>query len=181
MINFLESFKLDYAVDEKMIGEKQIFSKTIFKIFAKNPKTKTVEEVAFGGRYDELAAKAVRKRKFSAIGLNLNFTRKERKKVKLIDKKINIHLLKIGSTAKLKFLDVIDTLAKLKAPIKYDIKEEKISKQIKEAIKDEADYVIIVGEDEAKQDKIILRKMKDYSQVEVPTKDIKKYINKIIK
>ncbi|MCK5589260.1 MAG: ATP phosphoribosyltransferase regulatory subunit [Candidatus Pacebacteria bacterium] len=181
VIEFLENFKINYTVDEKLVGEKLLFSKTIFKIFAEHPKTKKREEVAFGGRYDEIAAKTVHKRQFSAIGLTLHFQKKVKQKIKLKEKKVNIHLLKIGSTAKLKYLDIIDTFKNLKVPIRYDIEEEKISKQIQKAEKDKADYTLIMGEIEAKQDKVLIRKMKDSSQIEVSTDDLEKYIKKFIK
>ncbi len=180
-IEFLESFNVDYLIDEKMTGSKLFFSKIIFKITAIPPKGTEVEEVGYGGRYDEIIEEITKRKKVSAIGLSLNFKKQNKTQVKLTQKKINLHLLKIGSTAKLKYLEVLDALAKIAVPIKYNIKEEKISKQIKQAISDEAEYSIIIGEIEAKKDKVLVRKMKDFSQKEIPVKDLGKYIKKIIK
>jgi histidyl-tRNA synthetase len=181
VIEFLESFGIDYVIDEAMIGSKLFFSKIIFKIFASPPKKKEQVVVGEGGRYDEMAEDTLKKNKISAIGLTLNFDKKDASKLKLVEKKVNIHLLKIGSTSKLKFLDVIESLSKVNTPISYDIKEEKISKQIKKAVSDDADYAVIIGETEAKRDKVVVRKMSDFSQTEVPIKDIGKYIKKLIK
>ncbi|PID83315.1 hypothetical protein CSB11_02125 [Candidatus Campbellbacteria bacterium] len=181
IIEYLENFEIDYVIDDKMYGEKMFFSKIIFKIMAKGPKDKEPVEVAFGGRYDDIAQKTVGKKKISAIGLSLNFNKKNKTKLKLTSKKVNIHLLKIGSTANLKYLDVVDAFSKIKVPIHYDIKEKKISKQIKKALDSNADYSIIIGETEAKKDKALIRKMSDYSQQEVDLKDISSYINKLIK
>lgn len=181
VIEYLENFNIDYAIDEKMQGSKMFFSKIIFKIIAKGPKDKEQVEVGFGGRYDEIAQEEIGKKKLSAIGLNLNFNKKSKAKIKPTEKKINIHLLKIGSTAKIKYLDVVDTLSKIKVPIKYDIKEEKISKQIKKAADAKADYSIIIGETEAKKNKVLIRKMDDYSQKEMDMKDVAVYIKKLTK
>jgi histidyl-tRNA synthetase len=181
VIEFLESFKINYLIDEKMTGSKLFFSKIIFKIMANAPGDKEQSQVGYGGRYDEIAEEMLKKKKISAIGLTLNFNKKNTAKLKLTDKKVNIHLLKIGSTSKLKYLDIIESLSKINTPIFYDIKEEKISKQVKKAIGEKADYAIIMGETEAKQDKVVVRKMSDFSQSEVHIKDIGKYIKKLIK
>ncbi len=180
-IEFLESFNIDYIIDETMTGSKMFFSKIIFKIMAIAPKEKEQQEVGFGGRYDEIAEKAIRKKKISAIGLTLNFVKKNTTKIKLSEKKINLHLLKIGSTSKLKYLEVIEALSKVNSPIKYDINEWKISKQLRNAVSEKADYIILIGEAEAKRDKVMVRKMSNFSQTEVSIKDIGKYIKKLIK
>lgn len=181
VIEYLENFGIDYIIDEKMQGSKIFFSKIIFKVTAKGPKDKERVEVGFGGRYDEIARETIGKKKISAIGLTLSFNKKSKARPKVKEKKVNIHLLKIGSTAKLKYLDIVDTFSKLKVPIKYDIKEDKISKQIKKANEMEADYSIIIGEAESKKNKVIIRKMKDYSQKEIDMKDVSSYIKKLIK
>lgn len=181
VIEYLENFDIDYVIDDKMHGEKMVFSKIIFKIMSKGPKDKEVVEVAFGGRYDDIAQQAVGKKKISAIGLSLNFNKKSKAKLKLVSSKINIHLLKIGATANLKYLDVVDALSKIQIPIKYDIKEGKISKQIKKAVESGADYAVIIGETEAKKNKVLVRKMHDYSQKEMDLKDVSIYIKKLTK
>lgn len=181
VIEFLEAFDINYLIDETMIGSKLFFSKIIFKIMATPPKRKEKIEVGYGGRYDEIAEDTLKKKKISAIGLTLNFNKKSTSKIKVIDKKVNIHLLKIGSTSKLKYLDIVDSLSKINTPIFYDIKEEKISKQIKKAVSEKADYAVIMGETEAKKNKVVVRKMSDFSQTEVNIKDVGKYVKKLIK
>ena len=180
VIEFLESFGINYLIDETMTGSKLFFSKIILKIMATAPKEKEQQEVGYGGRYDEIAETTLRKRKISIIGLTLNFNKKK-SKIKLVEKKVNIHLIKIGYTSKLKYLEVVDSLSKISAPIFYDINEDKISKQIKKAVDEKADYTVIMGETEAKKNKVVVRKMSNFSQTEVNIKDIGKHIKKLIK
>jgi histidyl-tRNA synthetase len=180
-IKFLESFGIEYVIDETMMGSKMFFSKIIFKILAIAPGKKEQDNVGFGGRYDEIAEQTIKKKKVSAIGLTLNFIKKNTTKLKLTEKKVNLHLLKIGSTSKLKYLEVVDALAKISAPVYYDINENKISAQVRKAMDENIDYAIILGETEAKKDKVIVRRMVDFSQKEVYIKDIGKYIKKLIK
>ena len=61
------------------------------------------------------------------------------------------------------------------------LRKKKISKQIKKAIDEKADYAVIMGETEAKKNTVVVRKMSDFSQTEVHIKDIGKYVKKLIK
>ncbi len=182
VISYLEHFEISYLVDKKISSDDLFFSKTIFRILAKNPKTKKVEEVAFGGRYDNAASKIYKKRKISAIGLTLHFFKKNKKQIKLIESKLNLHLVKISNSAKLKFLDVVDDLGKLHIPVSYDITEDKISKQLHNVSKeDDVDHIIIIGEKEAKQNKVLVRTIKTAAQISIPMKDTAKYIKTLSK
>ena len=177
---YIDNFGLAYEIDPTLIGEKRIFTKIIFKIFAQAPGEKENKEVAFGGRYDELASEILKKKKISAVGINLSFKRKNKKNIKLKENDINIHLLKIGSTAELKFFEIVDIFKKLHLPVKFSISENKISKQLKKAKDDNADKIIIFGEKEAKRDKILTRDIDDYSQKEINITDLEKYLKKLI-
>ncbi len=179
VIEFLENLNINYSINDSLFGDKEIFSKTIFQITG-NLDKKEKENLAFGGRYDDLAKSTARKRKISAVGLSMDFTKKNKKALKLSEKKVNIHLLKIGYTANLKFLEVLDVFKKVGQPLKYDIVEEKISNQIVNALEDKADYSIIFGQKEANENKVVLREMKTKSQNEIEIKNLQKYIKKLI-
>ncbi len=176
---YIDNFGINYEIDPDLVGEKRVFSKIIFKIFARENKKSEHKEVAFGGRYDELAGEVLKRKKISAVGLNLSFKQKKNKKIKLRNNEINIHLLKIGSTAELKFLEVVDIFKKLNLPVKFSLSEKKISKQLKLAEADKADKLIIFGEKEAQKNKVIVRDADDFSQKEIYIKDLEKYLKKI--
>ncbi len=180
VIKFLESFKLDYFIDEGIISDKMFFSKIVFKIMAVPPEGKEQIEVAYGGRYDEFLESLIKRRNVHAIGLNINFKKNKAKNNFDLEKEIKMHLYKIGSTAKLKYLNVLDELSNLSVKIRYDIKEEKITNQVKKFSSEEVEYSIILGELEAKKDKVLIRKMDNFSQTEVPIKNISKYLKKIL-
>ncbi len=182
-IEYIESMNIPYKIEEDLIGSQLFFSKTIFKIFASETDKKVIEEVGYGGRYDEISSSIAKtsQNKISAIGLVLNFKKKNNKKLKLKEKKYNLHLLKIGSTAKLKSLEVLGILNKMQIPIEYKINQEKISEQIQTALEQNADYALMIGEIEAKNDKILIRNMKNASQQEVEIKKLPQYIKKFLK
>jgi histidyl-tRNA synthetase len=176
---YIDNFGIEYVINPTMVGEKRYFSKIIFKIFATDPKTKEQTEVGFGGRYDELAGETLKKKKISAVGLHLSFTQKNKQSLKLKENDVNIHLLKIGSTAELKFLEIVDIFKKMNIPLQFSLSEKKISKQLERAKKENADKIIILGEREAKTGKVILRNAGDSSQKEIKIKDLEKYVKKI--
>ncbi len=176
---YIDNFGIDYSIDPTLVGEKRYFSKIIFKIFGIAPGEKEVKELAFGGRYDELAMETVRKKKISAVGLNLSFKQKNKSALKLRDNKINIHLLKIGSTSELKFLEIVDIFKKLNVPIKFNLSEKKISDQLKKAHDNNVEKIVILGEKEAKDNKVVVRNAEDSSQKDYSLKDLEKYIKRI--
>lgn len=176
---YIDNFGIDYIIDPTLVGEKRYFSKIIFKIFAVAPGEKEEKEVAFGGRYDELASETVKKKKISAVGLNMSFKQKNKTNLKLKDNNINIHLLKIGSTSELKFLEIIDVFKKINIPIKFNISDRKISEQLKKAHADNVEKIIILGEKEAKDGKVVVRNAEDSSQKEYLIKDLGRYIKRI--
>jgi len=177
---YIDNFGIEYNIDPKLVGDKRFFSKIIFKIFATEPGKKEKKEVAFGGRYDEIAAESLKKRKASAVGLHMSYKQKNKGKIKLRDNLVNIHLLKIGSTSELKFLEILNIFKKMRIPIKFYVSERKISDQLKKAQKDGAEKLIILGEKEAKNDKVLIREASDSSQKEVKIKDLEKILKKFV-
>lgn len=180
VIEYIENANLDYKIDEDLIGSQLFFSKIIFKIFARGPKDKEVKEVGYGGRYDDIASVTVKNKEISAIGLVLDF-KKQSKKIKLKEEKYSLHLLRIGSTAKVKSLEVLNILRKMQVPISYKIEQEKLSEQIQTAMEEKTEYALVIGELEAKSGKILVRNMKDASQIDVKIKDLSKYAKRFLK
>jgi histidyl-tRNA synthetase len=93
---------------------------------------------------------------------------------------IDVHLLKIGSTAELKFLEIVDIFKKMNVPIKFSLSQKKISEQLKKASDEKAEKLIILGEKEAKTEKIIVREALDSSQKEITIKELERYVKKMI-
>ena len=113
------------------------------------------------------------------IGLSMNFKAKSGKPVgQRAD--VTIHLIKIGFAAKLKSLEVLEALKSVGVPIKHRIEDSKLSRQIEEAVADDATYSLIIGQREANTDKVLVRNMETSAQDEVKIADLAKYLKKLI-
>ena len=180
VLEYIEGMQIPYRVKDNLIGEKNYFSKIIFEI--KTTDKKTGEEVilAKGGRYDDIAATVTKKRKISAVGLQMNFDKKAGKTQKINDK-VSLYMVRLGFKAKLKSLEVAEILKKVNLPFKHNISEEKITNQLKNAIDNNVNYSIIIGQKEANEGKVLIRDMLKNSQSEVKITDLEKYLKKVTK
>ena len=180
VLEYIEEMKIDYVVKGTLIGEKNYYSKIIFQIKTTDKKTGEEIVLARGGRYDDVAATVAKKRKVSAVGLQMNFDKKQKIKNKPNDK-VSVYMVKLGFKAKLKSLEVAEILKKVNVPFKHDIAGEKISDQLKAAIDNDANYSIIIGQKEANENKVLIRDMVKNAQKEVSIDDLEKYLKKISK
>ena len=179
VLEYLEEMKLPYEMNDALLGNKNYFSKTIFSIKGREDKDADLLELARGGRYDELAGEITRKRKISAVGLSMDFKPKTKAPSLPKDHKVNIHLIKIGFSARLKSFEIMEAMRKMNVPLNHSMDESKISKQIEHAVESNAKYALILGHKEATQGKIVIRDMETFSQNEIKIEDLPKYAKKL--
>ena len=179
VLEYLEECNIEYHIQDNLIGNKNYFSKVIFTISGRTTGQKEDTILARGGRYDELAGEITRKRKISAVGLSMDFKSKPGKPID-VRPDIVIHLIKIGFSAKLKSLEVLEALKQVGVPIKHSIDETKLSHQIELAINDKAQYSLIIGQREANMGKVLVRNMDTSAQDEVKIEDLAKYMKKLV-
>ncbi len=184
VLEYLEESGLPYEMNDSLMGNKNYFSKTIFVIKGSDAKGKPKKELARGGRYDELAAEVARKRKISAVGLSMDFKARAKapkgKKGTKAAHDVNIHLIKIGFSARLKSFEIMEAMRKLNIPLNHSMDETKISKQIEHAVENDSKYALIVGHKEATEGKVLIRDMETFSQNEVRVEELPKYAKKLI-
>lgn len=183
VLEYLEETGVPYEINDQLMGNKNYFSKTIFSIRGSETKSKPAKELARGGRYDELASEVARKRKIAAVGLSMDFKTKAKAPKAKKGKgshDVNIHLVKIGFSARLKSFEILDAMRKLNIPLDHSIDETKISKQLEHAVENDAKYALIIGHKEATEGKVLIRDMETFSQNEVKIDELPKYAKKLI-
>lgn len=179
VLEYLEGINLPYEINDSLMGQKNYFSKLIFTIKGRTGKEKDVQTVARGGRYDELASHTTRKRKISAVGLSMDF-KKQTGKTQPSTKDVSIHLVKIGSSARMKSLEVLEAMKAACIPIHHSLDEAKISHQLEEATQNNAQYALIVGQREANLGKVLVRNMETSAQDEISIAELGKYMKKLV-
>ncbi len=179
VLEYLEEMRLPYEMNDALLGNRNYFSKTIFSIKGRESKNSELLELARGGRYDELASEVTRKRKISAVGLSMDFKPRTKAPTARKDHSVNIHLVKIGFSARLKSFEIMDTMRKMNVPLNHSIDETKISKQLEHAVENKAKYALILGHKEATHGKVVIRDMETFSQDEIKIEDLPKYAKKL--
>jgi len=179
VLEYLEEMGVAYSIDDQLMGNKNYFSKTIFVITGAEDKGKDIKELARGGRYDEIAAEAAKKRKIAAVGLSMDFKAREKApKGKKHD--VSLHLVKIGFNARLRSFQILDVMRKMNIPLHHSVDETKISRQLDHALTNEANYALIIGHKEATENKVLVRDMETFAQNEIKINELPKYAKKLI-
>jgi len=149
----------------------------------KKPNEPTTLAIAGGGRYDYLARALGSKRDVPSVGAAIGVDRiiasPSFKKISpRIVKKPKIYFIQIGFEAKAKSLGVIEALRKAKVPIVHSLSKDKLSIQLGMAEKSEIPFVIIIGQKEAMDGTVIVRKMSTRLQDTVKVEKLADYLKK---
>ncbi|MEN9647911.1 MAG: hypothetical protein RLY57_715 [Candidatus Parcubacteria bacterium] len=179
VLEFLETLKLDYKINNALVGHRGYSSDTIFTISASDGKGGSVI-VAAGSRYNTLAKKTVNKKDIPAVGITLYLPplEKSAKPPKPL-KKSSFFFIQIGFEAKLRSLEVIEILRKSKIPLYQSLSRDKMSAQLTIAEHEKFPYVIIMGQKEAMDNTLLVRNMNTRSQDTVPISKLPEYLKNI--
>jgi histidyl-tRNA synthetase len=175
---FLEEIKIPYQVNRFLVRGLDYYTRTVFEVIA--PGLGAQNAVAAGGRYDglvkELGGPDIPGIGF-AIGverLMLLIPRKE------LDSPVKLFIASLGEEPKKVAFRLGWELKKegLSAWMEYENKSLKA--QLRRADKLSIPFVLIIGEDELKQKKLILRDMKKGTQQEIPLSEAIEKLKEII-
>ena len=197
VLEFLDSNEISYSLDTHLVRGLDYYSRTVFEIFEDkrdadppagglpDSKPETPLALGSGGRYDYLA-KILANKNFPAIGGALGVDRLAHL---IIERKIKvkqprspkIFFIQLGSSAKFKSLKVIEMFRKAHIAIDQSISKDSIKSQLRIASKLEMPYALILGQQEALEDSIIIRDMNTGTQETVPIKNIVETIKNKLK
>ncbi len=178
VLESLETFDTVYKIKQGLLSNKLYASNTIFEI----RQTEAGEVLAYGYRYNHLARKIGGKREIPAIGVTIYV-----KKNPLTSKKIAIknikkprfYLVQLGSTAKLKALNIIEMLRKQKIPVYHSITKDKITGQLSGAEYMKATHVLVMGQKEAVENSMIVRSIANREQETVALSELAEFLKKL--
>ena len=184
VLEFLEELKLPYSLNPYLVRGLDYYSKTVFEIFEDTKEGKIQGALVGGGRYDDLV-KLIGGKETPACGASVGVERlvnlmklKGRKVLK--ERKADVFLAQVGELAKRKSLKLFEKFREAKINIDEAFHKDSLTSQLKLADKLGVKYVLILGQREALEDKIIIREMKSGKQRVVPLKKIIKEMKKKI-
>ena len=180
VLEYLESLEIPYSVNHSLIGSRSYCTETIFEIKGNKNGVETI--LAIGERYGGLAKKVWGKKDVPAIGTALlihpHFILK-RRGIEKAAKPAKFFFIQFGFDAKLKSLALIEMLRQAKIPVYQSLSKDKLAAQLATAEKMNIPYIIIMGQQEAKDESVVVRKMDNHSQETVPMKELISYLKKL--
>ena len=96
-------------------------------------------------------------------------------------KKPRFYLIQLGSTAKVKALNVVEMLRKHKIPVYHSITKDKITGQLTGAEYMKASHVLIMGQKEAIENSMVVRDILSREQETVPLTLLPDFLHNIDK
>ena len=178
VLSLLNHLKIQYVIDYNLVRGLDYYCKTVFEI--QSDLLGAQDALCGGGRYDylieELGGKASPAIGFAA-GLERLILALENQN-ELIKTSPDIYLISLGEDA-IKFsFDIAEKLRKNNLIVIMETLRRSLKSQMKEANKLQAKYVIIIGEEEIKNQKVIIKSMDNGNQKEIAFDKINHFFQK---
>jgi histidyl-tRNA synthetase len=180
VLEYLEELGIPYRINKNLVRGLSYYTHTVFEIMEESEDGSSMT-LAGGGRYDYLAKQLGGKKDVPAVGGSIGVDRIimapwYKKLAPRIMKKPKIYFIQIGSDAKLKSLNILETLRKAHVPVLQSLSKDSLSQQLAIAEKLEIPFVIIFGQKESIEKSVIVRDMKTRSQQTVKIDKLADYI-----
>jgi len=179
VLEFIEAFEIPYKIKPTIFSNRSFASHTVFEIRQAVDKKEDGILLAYGYRYNYLAKKIGMKREIPSCGMTIVVKKNPKFNKKVIIKNIKkpkFYLVQLGETAKLKALNVVETLRKSKIPVYHSITKDKITGQLSGAEYMCASHVLIIGQKEAIENSVVVRNISTRCQETVFTHELADFL-----
>ena len=170
----LDQFKIPYKHNKRLVRGLDYYTKTTFEIISGSLGAQNA--VCGGGRYDtlvqELGGKATPAMGF-AIGLDRLVLALEEQKIDIPrGDRLQVYVVTLGEPARQKGFEVLRNLRNMGIRSDMDYQSRSLNSQLKTADTHKAQYAIIIGDDELKNEIALIRSMDDKTQEKAKFDDI---------
>lgn len=188
VLEYLNEMNIDYEVDHTLVRGFDYYTHTVFEFFTETAPVEgetAARSLALGGggRYDYLAKAMGHKKNIPGVGFGLGVDRileaTDKKFLPKIKRKEKVYFIQLGNEAKMKSLNVIETLRQAHIPVTHALAKDSLGSQLAVAEKLGLPYTIIFGQKEALEDSVIVRDMENRSQKTVPIAKLAEYLKKL--
>lgn len=174
-LEYLDYFNIKYDLDPRLVRGLDYYTQTVFEIVEKNDKGRQ-STIVGGGRYNGLV-ELLGGPKTPAVGFSFGVERvislMKEQNVKLEKPRgVEICILQLGEKAKEASKKIYDALSKNDINVYFVPSNDGLRQQMKQATKLGAKYAVIIGQQEALKDEIILRDLEASSQEVFPLKTL---------
>ena len=159
----LESLDIDFTLDPLLVRGMDYYTRTAFELTS--PDLGSQDALAGGGRYDllveEIGGKPTPAVGFAA-GMERLFIACEELNISLAEpKSVDIFIVSLGEVARKWALKTLPKLREKGISATMDYLDRSMRAQMKDANRENANYTLIVGDNELEEDKFTLRNMKE--------------------
>ncbi|MDO8522144.1 MAG: His/Gly/Thr/Pro-type tRNA ligase C-terminal domain-containing protein [bacterium] len=186
LLEYLEVFGLPYELNPQVLGSRDCWVHSIFEIAAVDEETGARILLAYGGRYDPLAAR------FSAPPVGAGHVDGVPAAVISIACEIHgkmtikhaervapaLYFAHLGPEARRRSLGVMETLRKAEIPVYQSLLYERIGEQMEEAKRYAVPYILLMGHKEAMENTILVREVSTNSQNAIPLPELTNYLKR---
>lgn len=174
--NYLDIMGIPYEIDSKIVRGLDYYTKTVFEFVCKSEKLGSQTTICGGGRYDNLINQ-YGGGEVGAVGFAIGMERlimlMEEQGISFEpEKRPDIYIGFIGEDGFKKAQEIGFNLRGKGVFAVYDIIKRSVKAQLKYADKIKVKYVIVIGENELKTNKINLREMDNSTEREINLSDI---------
>jgi histidyl-tRNA synthetase len=165
----LKSDNIEFTIMPTLVRGLDYYTGLVFEVSA--PSLGAQDAIAAGGRYDNLVSD-LGGGKQDAIGFAIGVERviqilSSIKAAAVTSKGVSLFIATIGKEAYREGFDILSGLRREGITSDIDYQQKSLRAQMRYADKIRAEYVLILGEDELKDRKAVLKNMSDSSQVEI--------------
>lgn len=187
VLEFLDEMEIPYRINKNLVRGLDYYTDTVFEIMEEvtdEDGTERAVAITGGGRYNYLAKALGHKKEIPGVGVGMGVERiiespwwnELRPR---ISKKPKIFFIQLGFDARLKSLNILETLRKAKIPVYQSLSKDNLSSQLGVAEKMEVPYTIIFGQKEALDNTVLVRNMQTRSQKEIAIEKLPKYLKSL--
>lgn len=177
VLEYLQSQDINFEINKFVLGDPHYSSHTVFTIIDE----KSGKILATGSRYDDLSKKTVLRKGIPAVSVSINLPKLKKvphsKQPKFDD--CDIYFIQLGYGAKLKSLEVIETLRKAGIPVHQSVGRDKMSTQTQLAHRKDVKYILLMGQKEALENSICVRNLETNSQKTIPVDSLVAYLKEL--
>jgi histidyl-tRNA synthetase len=167
--SYLDKMGIEYILNGRLVRGLDYYTRTTFEI--KSEFLGAQDTLLGGGRYDllvsELGGKETPAIGFAAGMERLFLVMELQKKFPVEDERLDLFIAPLGEEAKLKGLELLKELRAKGLRCDIDFLSRSLKAQMKEADRQKAKKVLIIGENELKNGIVVLRDMQSSEQKEI--------------
>ena len=179
---YLDILDLDYIINPLLVRGLDYYTNTAFEI--KDNALGAQDTVFGGGRYNGLAEE-IGNRDLPGIGFALGIERLllslEAKNIELpVESGVDLYITVIGDKAKKESFKLLDMLRNQGFKTEIDYLGRGVGSQMKSADRMNAEYTIIIGEDELNKNSATIRNMKSGDEKEIQLSNLLEEMKKLV-